>query len=279
MQFYRYWAKATIQIHKEGQSFPIICKRGYSISLEDAQTKAEEAVRIAADRIHAGHGLASYAYGERAMAEEILQEINGAEGQPMAVLSRNTYGAVVLNVEKVFFADLDFAPSGVWERIMRFFGRDCPTPEEKAMATVWTWWREHTDWSFRVYRTFKGFRLLATHRTFDPESPEVQTCLTGLGSDRLFIKLCKAQKCFRARLSPKPWRLGLGKPPATFPREHPDERASFQSWQSAYDQASKEYATCRFVTIVGTETMHPQIEPIVRLHDSWTRADSASPLA
>jgi len=34
-----------------------------------------------------------------------------------------------------------------------------------------------------------------------------------LGADPPYRRLCRTQKCFLARLTPKPWRCGVAKPP------------------------------------------------------------------
>ena len=69
----------------------------------------------------------------------------------------------------------------------------------------------------RVYRTAGGFRLLVTSDTFDPMSTETIELLKAFGSDPLYIRLCKAQECFRRRLSAKFWRCGADRPPSRFP--------------------------------------------------------------
>ncbi len=73
-----------------------------------------------------------------------------------------------------------------------------------AKAELWT--RNHSDWGWRIYRTRAGLRLLATHALFDPETAAADGVFDALGADPLYRQLCKTQKCFRARLTPKYWR-------------------------------------------------------------------------
>ena len=68
----------------------------------------------------------------------------------------------------------------------------------------------HPGMGLRLYRTANGYRCLVTHRTYDPASQECRELLEALGSDPLYIRLCRGQHCFRARLTPKPWRCGAG---------------------------------------------------------------------
>jgi hypothetical protein len=51
------------------------------------------------------------------------------------------------------------------------------------------------------------------------------------------------------------------------------------AWQTRYAAACKAWATCAFVASVGNGDLHPDIEPVRRLHDEMTRIDAALPLA
>ncbi|HEU4323820.1 MAG TPA: hypothetical protein VFS21_11790, partial [Roseiflexaceae bacterium] len=91
--------------------------------------------------------------------------------------------------------------------------------------------------------------------------------------------LCQVQKSFRARLTPKPWRIGMENPPARFPYEDAGEEAAMRAWESRYEAASQGRATCRFVEEMGSGTEHPDITPLRSMHDERTRATSSLPLA
>lgn len=58
-----------------------------------------------------------------------------------------------------------------------------------------------------VYRTSAGFRLIVQGKGFTPGSPETRKLMRRFGADYLYATLCDAQKCFRARLTPKPYRI------------------------------------------------------------------------
>ena len=62
---------------------------------------------------------------------------------------------------------------------------------------------------FALYETPNGVRVLALHRTFQPRSDEVTRLFSELGADPAYSRLCRLQACFRTRVSPKPWRIGL----------------------------------------------------------------------
>jgi hypothetical protein len=100
-----------------------------------------------------------------------------------------------------------------------------------------------------------------------------------LGADPQYVKLCQVQKSFRARLTPKPWRIGMENPPVTFPYESAADEAAMRAWESRYEAASQGHATCRFVEEMGGGGEDPQVTALRILHDDRTRATSGLPLA
>ena len=131
----------------------------------------------------------------------------------------------------------------------------------------------------RVYRTYAGLRYLVTHAPFSPTDGEVQAVMQAVGTDPQYIRLCQVQKSFRARLTPKPWRIGVSNPPARFPFEDAGEERAMHEWEVRYDAASAGRATCRFMEEIGGGTEHPDVAPIRALHDEHTKAASGLPLA
>ena len=134
-------------------------------------------------------------------------------------------------------------------------------------------------WRVRVYRTYAGLRYLVTHAPFSPTGGETQAILTALGADLQYIRLCQIQKSFRARLTPKPWRIGMENPPGRFPFESPAHEQAMRAWEARYAQASQGRATCHFLEEIGDGAEHPDIAPLRALHDEQTRATSGLPLA
>lgn len=134
--------------------------------------------------------------------------------------------------------------------------------------------------AFRIYRTAAGFRALATDRAFDPASAEAQGLMKATGTDPWFVQLCLAQKSFRARLTPKPWRLGMKPPPVQFPREDPLDEQRFAEWLAEYEQLSTKHATCKYLETAGKAGMVGEGDAsLVELHDRMSRATESLPLA
>ena len=125
----------------------------------------------------------------------------------------------------------------------------------------------------RAYRTRAGWRFLCTNRIFDPADEDTRAFLAELGADAKYVLLCRAQRSFRARLTPKPWRAGQHALPV-FPAR-PIARADLQR---LVDRTWK-YATARFVERVGPDETLPEVRDLVEYHDRWTQAMSTKPLA
>jgi hypothetical protein len=116
-------------------------------------------------------------------------------------------------------------------------------------------------------------------RDYDPAGREAQDLMKATGTDPWFVRLCLAQKSFRARLTPKPWRVGVKAPPGEYPREG-ETSQRFAEWLREYESASRGYATCRFLETVGKGGLvGGEDHGLVELHDRATRADSTLPLA
>lgn len=141
---------------------------------------------------------------------------------------------------------------------------------------------KHPEWHLRVYETPAGHRLLAMHDVFDPQGEPAKSALNELNSDERFAKLCALQACFRARVSPKYWRMGyrpeesLPKSKWPFPAEHLPAR---KRWIAGYDAIAPNFASCRFLERLGSQTVHPDAEAVRTLHDQLCRAVTALPLA
>ncbi|MEM9380881.1 MAG: hypothetical protein AAGB93_13090 [Planctomycetota bacterium] len=152
------------------------------------------------------------------------------------------------------------------------------------MRTVERFVRTHPDWRVRVYETPNGLRLLAMHRTFDPEADldDVERFFRAVGSDRTYRRMCRLQRCFRARLTPKPWRVGVAghlRPrPGVWPVD-PSRLTDRSAWVERYEEASEGYAACRLLSILGSETIDDRAAAVRDLHDDLSGATSGLPIA
>lgn len=157
-----------------------------------------------------------------------------------------------------------------------------PNPQDIAMQRVDAFLEKHPEWHVRIYRTPAGLRLLAMHKTFGPDEPEVAAVFTEIQADKIYVQMCSNQHCFRARVSPKPWRIGIGnhlKPrPGVWPI-NPERLPDRIRWVDDYERKSEAYASCRFLVAKGSDKVDPTADAVRQLHDELCRATSDLPLA
>jgi hypothetical protein len=283
MKFYRFWARASQQVQTpDGRELTVETTRGSQESKNDALGKAREAVERLAGLWRRGDELKHYHYGENALREEILEELQDSEEQAQHVLTRNAYGACILNSAKVMFLDLDFPQESVRDGFRRWltglFGQKDPTPEQLLRSHVEKVVEEQGRLTVRLYRTKAGLRGIVLSRLYDPSSREAVQLLEAFGCDPLYIRLCQAQECFRARLTPKPWRLSHPRPDTRFPwRDEAEEKAQ-REWEVSYARASEGYAVCEYITTLGNSWTDREVQKVVELHDEWA-CQKGCPLA
>jgi hypothetical protein len=220
----------------------------------------------------------SYGYPDRPMREPVLHEFAEPGARARAVVTRNSYGCLVLNTANALFVDIDEKPAGLGGLFRGLFGKR-KTFEDTVTEQLENWIAGHEGWGWRAYRTKAGIRLLATHCPISPEDPVCQEVFREFQADRLYQKLCVNQKCFRARLTPKPWRCGAEKPSASWPFADPHAEAAFTSWEQDYRRKASGFATCRLLGQFGTAIPNAEIAELVDFHDQATGVGSDRPLA
>lgn len=150
----------------------------------------------------------------------------------------------------------------------------------QALRRVKTFVARHPDWNLRVYRTPAGLRIMAMNRTFDPGETAVAECFRALRVDRIYARMCLRQRCFRARVTAKPWRIGIAvrTRPGVWPVS--EERiARRQAWIAEYETAAAAYSACQFLTEIGSGTRDRDAIFVQELHDTLCRATAELPLA
>jgi hypothetical protein len=170
----------------------------------------------------------------------------------------------------------------ICRRVHRHFWLKDGGPVQRANERIDAFLLANPEWCFRVYRTPAGLRLLAMHRTFDPGEPAVGECFGALQADTIYALMCARQHCFRARVSPKPWRVGISahmRPrPGVWPIK-PERMPDRERWIAEYERASRGFAACRYERTVRSGVVDPVVDDLRRLHDSLTGAELALPIA
>lgn len=272
MRFYQYWARATEQgSEPDGQPIFRTANGNSDISFEDAVRVAKERARRMVDFANRGQSNRDdyYPAGERPIREEVVETFADRD-QPFAIISRNAYGCLVLNTSDVFFADVDERSLNPLKRLWAWLTRKVRLPlEQRLLQSITELIQTDAGLAFRLYRTLAGYRVVLTSRTLPADDSSSRSFPERLGSDKLYVSLCRSQDCYRARLTPKPWRCGSEKPLQRFPFDTPEAESRYRKWENSYNAIAKEFATCALVGSFGSASMHPRVASVLELHDHY----------
>jgi hypothetical protein len=287
MNIPRYWAKAEASLTIKGQRYRFVAYKGSEQNPEQAQALANAALTDRIARKEGGVELGSYPKHGAPLREEIIQEIFNAQ-ERIAVITRNAAGSLVLNTANVMFIDVDLMQISLWKgksfghilKSLFSFSKSKPKPRvEQVLERIHNWHSQHPDFAVRIYRTKAGFRLLVTHALFNPNDAGVEQIMKDLECDNRYRRLCAIQSCFRARLTPKHWRIKLGAPPVRYPWASPEQELLQREWELAYHQKIEQYDVCKLLEVLGTAPSHSEAAQIVDLHDGFVMSGVGKVLA
>lgn len=270
MKFAKYWEKIELPVEEklfERSSISIwgASNESREDALKHAQSRVEDFQRVFKNGFSKSN---EYEYSNGYIKEEVIEEIQSADGTTLGVLTRNYYGALVLNTEKVFFGDIDVPESNLISKILKFFGK----PEkDKAyfIENIKTFQEANPQYMFRVYETCAGLRVVVVNQLFESNSTSANSLFKGLGGDLLYARLCRSQSCFRARLTPKPWRMGLMylDPECRYPRNNKQAQDAFEKWSKEYELMSSKFGVVRWVDTFGSHKENADVMKILSVHD------------
>jgi hypothetical protein len=167
-------------------------------------------------------------------------------------------------------------------RLVEGFSARARDPVRWSIERCRAWCESRPTWRVAVYETPSGLRLLPLHAPFDAAETSSFEFMRFVGVDPLYERMCRLQKCFRARVSPKPWRAGIAdRFPAggTWPVTDPGKLAARAEWVERYEEEAREFASCRFLEVVGDGPTALAVDDVRRLHDDLCRVASGLPLA
>ena len=268
MRVFKYWNIAETTVLIDGVEKLLSCYGGSNHSESDALTDGHQRLEAVKRRI-AGTERGKGPDYEADIREEPLLWIEDRD-----VITRNRYGAEVLNSTSLIFVDIDEPVFRIWQLFRRIRSR-----EEKKQAILEfvdrrIKQRDLQGFGIRVYETHSGVRLILEGNALGPKSKEAKSLLRSFHADRLYTTLCRKQNCYRARLTPKPHRIEMKSLRLSYPYEGGDKNR-IDEWIKEYDSKSQAFSTCRLVKTVGSHFA----SPVVRYHDERTRALSKLPLA
>lgn len=282
-----YWSQGTgSALQPDGHKIALTVWGWSWESASDAESVAAERLTTACANLQAGAERGNY-YPRLPLREEMLREVSGASGELLAVITWNRYGAQVLSTQAVLIADVDLpAQRPSRGRLRRMFssGADDParSPEALALERIAAYADRSPQRGTHVYRTAAGLRVIITGDRVEPSSPAAKDILEQLGTDPVYLRLCAAHGTYRARLTPKPWRLQppLPAPPVRWPYGSTDARGRADAWLKDYTAGSAEYAVCSKVASYGGAPATADQDSVLRLHEEATRVSQKQlPLA
>jgi hypothetical protein len=288
MRFYKYWARAVGKaIDPDGEEI-FRSATGYSnVSAEDAFRMAEERAQKNARYWEGPRNVVGGYYpanGERPIREETVDQFSD-NGETYAIVSRNSYGCLVLNTTDVFFADVDKPtkrkPNPLISWIGSLLGKKKAEEsdfESRLIERIQRLVKSDSQLGLRIYRTLLGYRVVLTSQTVPTSEASSVELLKKLGSDKLYVSLCQSQDCYRARLTPKAWRCGADKAMIRFPFSSPEIEQQYRQWEARYEKVASKFATCALIGEFGSKQIHPRVEAILKLHDSFV-INEGKPLA
>jgi hypothetical protein len=266
MRIYKYWAleRGTVRFDQEEKE--IRCYGGSNVSEADAIVQAREKIEKVKSKI-AGDEHAFDTY-EVEIREEIVREID-----EKAIVTRNRYGAQVLNVQDLMILDIDKPKAS----FLDIFRRQADAEDKaKIIEQVRALSRKsvYQSCGFRIYETRNGIRVIVLGKRFDPQAGSTVAMMKEFNCDALYTLLCQKQACFRARMTPKSGRMKLRGYKVRFPRDAETEK-EFQKWLAGYEAACRNFSVCRFVSQIG----RGDVPEAVRFHDEITGVQWGQELA
>jgi len=270
MRIFNYWEKYTRELEIDGLKQLSTAYGGSNVSREeaikDAQRKLGNVVKKA-ERALLGKYDVDKEY-EADIREEIIERLDAEN-----IITRNRYGALVLNSTSLVFIDIDQVRPRFWESIWGPKKDNKTRILEKIERTVRK--DPYTSLGIRVYETFQGYRLMITNADLEPRGIGTVEMMKNFGVDLLYLNLCIKQNCYRARLTPKPQRINLKYLRMKFPELTAEEAQLKMDWIAQYEANSKPFATCRLVKKYGRN----RTSRIIDFHDRVSGVATSNPLA
>lgn len=267
MKIFKYWKSEKRRVKIDGLDTDLTTYGGSNASIEEAALRATDKMEKVIRKINGEFSIFDEYQVE--IREEILQTVD-----EKTIITRNRYGAQVMNAENLMFLDIDkpkaslgnlfkkSAPEQDKEKIFDMVRKLAATPKYQGL-------------SFRVYETYQGARVIVLGKSFDPQDRATISMMNEFNCDRLYTTICIKQACFRARLTPKPRRINMESYKVKYPRETVD--GAFENWLQSYEREIRHFSVCRFVEQIGTSTYGTS--EAVRIHDEITGVALHLPLA
>jgi hypothetical protein len=264
MKYFRYWTEETFNISIDSNIEEIKLLVGSNISKEEASKDASIQAKKIEQRISERTPKEEYDAAIKEHVSEIIDESN--------VITICRYGAKIWNTTEYTIFDLDDYPVDFFDL---FKSLRKLTKKERIIFKFEERIKRYPmlGSDFRLYETAKGIRVIGK-KYIDPTGKQYSSLMRKVNVDWLYTQLSMKQNCYRARLTPKPYRMRIRtikiKSPLDCEKDH------YKEWSKAYDQKSLNFSVVKLLKSIGQDFSYDRV---IKQHDEMCNAHKNYKLA
>jgi hypothetical protein len=182
------------------------------------------------------------------------------------------YGAKILNTTEYTILDLDDYAVGFfdWFKSLKKLSK-----KERIVAKFEEGIKRYPilGSDFRIYETAKGIRVIGK-KYIEPTNKKYIKLMRKLNVDWLYMHLSTKQNCYRARLTPKPYRIKAKTIKIKSPLDC--EKETYLDWEKQYEKVSRNFAVVKLVKTIGEDFSY---DPVIKHHDQMCSSHKNNKLA
>lgn len=253
MKYFKYWVKEKFQIEVGGTNEEISILSGSNKSKALASAEAKQKARLIQSRVADGGTKEDYEVPIKEHVSEIIDESN--------VVSVCRYGAKILNTNQFTILDLDDYPVDFFDLFKSYRKM---TKKERIVAKFEERIKKlpQLGADFRIYETAKGIRVIG--KTYlAPSSPGYVALMRKLFVDWVYIQMSAKQNCYRARLTPKPYRMKFRTIKVADPLVC--ETSEYLEWEQDYADKARSHVVVKLIKTIGRDFSQ---ELVIKYHDA-----------
>jgi len=264
MKYYKFWVKESVNIQVGETTERLTMLAGSNQSVEDARRELANQSRFVEQKINGEASADDYQVAIKEYVEQVIDEAN--------IITICRYGAKILNTCQYTVLDLDDYPIDFFDMFRAL--RKLPK-KERIVAKFLQRLAKHPELGtdFRIYETTKGVRVIGK-KYIEPTGKGYAALMRSLRVDWLYIVLSQKQQCYRARVTPKPYRMKIKTIKVTSPLDC--ETQTYQDWAQDYAVAAQRYSVVKLIQSLGADFAR---EPLIRLHDTLCNEGRSRTLA
>ena len=189
-------------------------------------------------------------FTEKPTEEIVKRIISPTTGSTIGVITIAANGTTVLSTRNLLIGDIDDADVG--------------GDRNNAYNAIDRYYTSSTGClGLRVYDTCAGVRFFITNKEFDGYDDNADKVFNQIGCiDEVYRTLCSVQGTFRARLTPKPDRIGMV-------RRYDESPENSEEWMPEYQRRCQMYAVANTFYSRGGYMITPDNQHLIDIHDEY----------